>query len=152
MQEPLGIGTTRDVFQLDGNEQLVIERLKSLTSTGARLHATPLSILAEIPSGPLDLVVLSASRRSKTSSSVQRSSSGQSAESIVAKSSVESGESAELKQLWKNEFRVSAFLLSSVMVSLLHDSVGMLDELFPLRALIAAQNCLGFFALAMVST
>ena len=92
-----------------GNEQLLIERLKSFTSTGsrARLHASPLSILAdhEIPSGPLDLMGLSAVKRSKTSSSVQRSSSGQSAEFIGAESSVESGESAELKQLWKNKFR-----------------------------------------------
>ena len=31
MQDPLGIGTTRDVFQLEGKEQLVIDRLKSLT-------------------------------------------------------------------------------------------------------------------------
>ena len=78
MQDPLGIGTTQDVFQLEGKEQLVIERLKSLTSTGAKLQATPLSILAEIPSGPLDFVVSSVDKRPKTSCSVQRSSSGQS--------------------------------------------------------------------------
>ena len=130
----------------------MIGRLKSFTSTGARLHASPLSILAEIPLGPLDLMGLSAVKRSKTSSLVQRSSSGQSAEFIGAESSLESGGSAELKQLWKNKFRVSAFFLSSVIVSLLHDSVGMHDELFLLRALIAAQNCLGFLPLAMFST
>ena len=74
MRDPLRMGTTRDIFQLEGKEQLVIERLKSLTSTGAKLHATPLSILAEIPSGPLDLVVSSVDKRLETSSSVQRSS------------------------------------------------------------------------------
>ena len=79
-QDPLWIGTTRDVFQ----EQVVIDRLKSLTSTGATLHATPLSILAEIPSKPFDLVASSESNRSKISSS-----------------EVESGGSAELKQLCK---------------------------------------------------
>ena len=64
MQDALGIGTTLDVFQLEGIEQLLIERLKSFTSTGARLHAPPLSILAEISSGPLDLMGLSAVKRS----------------------------------------------------------------------------------------
>ena len=67
-------------------------------------------------------------------------------------SSIVSGGSAELKQRWKNEFRSSAFLLSSVMVSSLHDNVGIRDELFPLIALIAAQNCLGFLALATLLT
>ena len=98
MLDPLGIGTTRDVFQLKGKEQLVIERLKSLTSTGVKLHATPLSILAEMPSGPFDLVVSSVDNRPKTSS-VQRSSSGQSVGFEVTRFSVESGGSAELKQL-----------------------------------------------------
>ena len=55
MQDPLGIGTTRDVFQLEGKEQLVIDRLKSLTSTGVKLHATPLSMFAEIPLGPFEI-------------------------------------------------------------------------------------------------
>ena len=36
-------------------------------------------------------------------------------------SSVESGGSAELKQLWKNEFRTLAFLSSSVTVSSLQE-------------------------------
>ena len=101
MQDPLGIGTTRDVFQLEGKKQLVIDRLKSLTSTGAKLHATPLSIFAEIPSGPLDLVVSSASKRSKTSSSVQRSSLGQLVGSKVTKFSVDRGGSAKLKTILK---------------------------------------------------
>ena len=39
-----------------------------------------------------------------------------------------------------------------MIVSSLQDSVGIQDELFPLRALIAAQNCLGFLALAMLFT
>ena len=65
---------------------------------------------------------------------------------------MESGESVEVKQLWKKEFRASAFFLSSVMVLLLQESVGILVALDPLRALIAAQNCLGFLALDMLFT
>ena len=152
MLDPLGIGTIREVFQLEGTKQVVIERLKSLVNTGVRLHATPFSIFADMPSGPFDLVVSSASKRSNTSSSEQRSSSGHPVGSRVTVSSVVSGGSAELKQRWKNEFRSSAFLLSSVMASLLHDNVGIRDELFPLIALIAAQNCLGFLALATLLT
>ena len=38
------------------------------------------------------------------------------------------------------------------MFSLLQDSVGILDVFDPFSALIAAQNCLGFLALAMLFT
>ena len=48
---------------------------------------------------------------------------------------------AELKQLWKNEFRASAFFLSSVMFSLMQESVRIMVALDPLRALIAVQTC-----------
>ena len=68
MLDLLGIGMTQDVFQLECKEQLVIERLKSLTSTGVKRHATPLSTLAEMPSGQFDLVVSSVDNRPKTSS------------------------------------------------------------------------------------
>ena len=94
------------------------------------MHATTLSIFAEIPLGPFDLVVSSVNKRSKTSS-VQRSSLGQLVGFKVTRFSVDKGGKAELKQLWKNKFRTSAFLLSSVTVSLLQDSVGIQDELFP---------------------
>ena len=124
MLDPLGIGTIRDVFQLEGTKQVVIERLKSLVNTGVRMHATPFSIFADIPSGPFDLVVSSEDKRSNTSLE-QRRSSGHPVGSGVSDwvSSIVSGGSAELKQRWKNEFRSSAFLLSSVMVSSLHDNV-----------------------------
>ena len=112
MHDPLGISTTRDIFQLEGKDQLVIERLKILTSTETQLHATPLSILAEIPLGPFDLVVSNVDKRQETSS-VQRNSSGQSEYFKLTRFSVESGGSAELKQ---SEFRTSAFLLLSVTV------------------------------------
>ena len=126
--------------------------LKSLASTGAKLHAMPFGILAEMPFGLLDLEVSSAIRRSNTSSSVQRISSGQLVGSREAISSSESGGGTELKQLWKYEFKTSDFFLSSVTVSLLCSSVGIRDILFPLRALFAAQNCLGFLALATLLT
>ena len=77
MPDPLGIGTTLEDFQLEGTEQLVIDRLKSLTRTGAILLATPFNIFAEIPLGPLDLVVSRLDKRSRTSSSEQRRSRGQ---------------------------------------------------------------------------
>ena len=41
----------------------------------------------------------------------------------------------------------SAFILSSVIVSMLHERVGIFDELLPFSDLIADQNCLVFGAL-----
>ncbi len=51
-----GIGTTLDIFHAAGNWPVVIERLNSLQSEGAILVAVALSILADMPSGPLLLV------------------------------------------------------------------------------------------------
>ena len=45
-----------------------------------------------------------------------------------------------LKQLWKNVFMASAFFLSSVIVSVLHERVGIFDELLPFSDLTADQN------------
>ena len=52
-----------------------------------------------------------------------------------------------LKQLWKNSLIASAFFLSSVIVPVLHERVGIRDELAPFNDLIADQNCLVFGAL-----
>ena len=73
-----GIGTTDDVFQELGSLPVVIERFNNLLSTGAILTAVDFNILADILSGPFALLVSSASNNSKTSSSVQTSSGGQS--------------------------------------------------------------------------
>ena len=55
-----------------------MERLKSLVTDETMLVAVNFNILADNPSGPLDLDVSRDERRSKTSSSVQRYSSGHS--------------------------------------------------------------------------
>ena len=54
--ESFGIGTIRDAFQVDGTVALEMDKLNKCTSTGVTLPATPFSIFAEMPSGPLDLV------------------------------------------------------------------------------------------------
>ena len=58
-----------------GTLHFEIDRLKSLVTDGVILVAVNFNILADTPSGPLDLVVSRDDRRSKTSSSVQRFSS-----------------------------------------------------------------------------
>ena len=75
--DPLGMSTTLEDFQYEGTFALTIDRLKILARTGAMLFATPFNIFAEMPSGPFDLDVSSCCKRSRTSSSVHNSSSGQ---------------------------------------------------------------------------
>ena len=70
------------------------------------LVAVDFSILADNPSGPLALVVSRDARRSKTSSSVQRSSSEH---SKSCKSRVAIGGCEVLKHEWKKEFKRLAF-------------------------------------------
>jgi len=55
----LGTGTILAIFHMVGKQADAIDRLNSLVTDGAILEATALSILAEIPSGPLDLAVSS---------------------------------------------------------------------------------------------
>ena len=50
------MGTTEEVFQQVGKCPSLMEILKSLARDGAMLVAVYLSILMEIPSGPLALV------------------------------------------------------------------------------------------------
>ena len=68
------------------------------------LVAVDFSILADNPSGPLTLVVSRDARKSKTSSSVQRSSSEH---SMIrsCKSRVAIGGCEVLKHEWKKEFK-----------------------------------------------
>ena len=75
MSLAFGIGTIVDFFHILGSLQFEIDRLKSLVTDGVILAAVNFNILADTPSGPLDLVVSRNDRRSKTSSSVQRLSS-----------------------------------------------------------------------------
>lgn len=75
-----GIGMIADFFHIRGSRHFKIDRLKSFVTDGVMLVAVNFNILADTPSGPLDLVVSRDDRRSKTSSSssVQRMSSGHS--------------------------------------------------------------------------
>ena len=56
---------------------MVAYRLNSLVRLGTTASTVPLSIFAEVPSGPVDLEGLSPTIRSYTLASVQRSSNGQ---------------------------------------------------------------------------
>ena len=112
------MGTTEDVFQARGSLPVVIERLKNLVSTGAMLTAVDFNILADILSGPFALLVSRACNNSKTSSSVHRSSGGQSICSSLSESQVGViGGIDWLKQLEKKLFSMVAFSLSEVAVS-----------------------------------
>ena len=72
-----GTGTTTDDFAAWGNEPVLIDKFKSLVTTGAFAAAVALSMWSEMPSAPLAFVTFSDVRRNRTSSSVQRSCSGQ---------------------------------------------------------------------------
>ena len=72
----LGTGTILAIFHMVGKQVNAIDRLNSLVIDLAILEATAFSILAEIPSGPLDLVVSSRFNNNYTSSTVHRKSSG----------------------------------------------------------------------------
>ena len=56
---------------------MLIDKLNSLVTTGVIAAAVALSMRAEMPSGPLAFVASRDVRRNRTSSSVQRSCSGQ---------------------------------------------------------------------------
>ena len=88
----LGIRTTAEVFQAVGTFSGLIDRLKSLVRMGPILEAVSLSIIPEIPSGPLafDISRLDniSNYISNTSSSEQSNSIGQSRECKCGNSSV----------------------------------------------------------------
>ena len=77
-----GIGTTLAVFHSLGNLPLEIDRLISLEMIGAVLSAVCFSILANMPSQPVNFVVSSRASKSNTDASVDRSYSGQSSGGI----------------------------------------------------------------------
>ena len=113
-----GIGTTKDVFQALGNLPEVIERFNNLVNTGAILTAVDFNILADILSGPFALLVSSPHNNSKTSSSVQRSTGGQSIGLGLSEPLLGLIGGIEwLKQLEKKLFSMVAFSLSEVAVS-----------------------------------
>ena len=91
----LGIGTTLEDFQTEGTLTFAMDMLNGWVKIGAMLGATPLSIFAEMFSGPFDLDMSSSCKRSKTSS-VHNNSSGQIAGS-VGSGSWKSGGRAVLK-------------------------------------------------------
>ena len=67
-----------DLFQSEGNDPVLMDRLKIFVSDGEICSAVSLNILAEIPSGPLALAISRVIKSSVTSDSVHRISSGQS--------------------------------------------------------------------------
>ena len=67
-----GTGTITDFFQQVGTLAWAIDLLNSLVTEEVMLLAVNFSILAEIPSEPVDLDTSRDARRSKTSSSEQR--------------------------------------------------------------------------------
>ena len=65
-----------DIFHMVEKQADTTDRLNSLVRDGAILEATAFRILAEVPSGPLDLVASSLFINHCTSSTVHRKSSG----------------------------------------------------------------------------
>ena len=74
MSVDLGMGTTLANFQASGKQPVVSDRLNSRVRLGVTEVAVPLSILAEMSSGPVDLLQSSSATKSKMSSSVHSSS------------------------------------------------------------------------------
>ena len=75
---PFGIGVIIANFPSDGKVPVDMERLNNLCSESAMLRAVTLSILGEMPSLSVDLVVSRSVTSSNTDSSVHRSSLGHS--------------------------------------------------------------------------
>ena len=103
------MGTTNDFFQDFGNLAALMEMLNNLVKEGAMLAATPLNILADIPSGPLALLELSDVMRDMTSSHVQRSSVGTADCKSGGVGEEFRGGTVELKHSEKKVFNIFAF-------------------------------------------
>jgi hypothetical protein len=85
-----GIGTTQDLFQQWGTLGTLPsfkDKLKRAVTAGATLNAVNFSILADIPSGPFDLLT-SSDERSEISSSLQSSSLGKTPDGEETRKSV----------------------------------------------------------------
>ena len=76
MSVDLGTGTTLANFQASGKQPEVSDRLKRRVRLRVTEEAVPFNILAEMSSGPVDLLPSRLVISSKTSSSVHCSSSG----------------------------------------------------------------------------
>ena len=76
MSVDLGTGTTLASFQASGKRPVVSDWLNRRVRLGAMEVAVPLSILAEISSGPVDLLQSSSASSLRTSSSVHNNSIG----------------------------------------------------------------------------
>jgi len=74
---PLGIGVILPSFHAVGNIPVEIVRLNSSHNVQAVLKDVDLSILGEIPSLPVDLVMSRPAMSSKTDSSEHKNSAGQ---------------------------------------------------------------------------
>ena len=114
-----GIGTTEDVVQACTLGSLPV-RLRSLVSTGAILVAVDSSILAEMLSGPLALLVSSASSSSRTSSLCRGVQGGMQSLGFNRWKPLMGGTQL-LKQLEKKLFSMLAFSMSEfLIVCLMH--------------------------------
>ena len=82
MSLPLGIGTTEDFFHSLGTSPSCIDLLNKIITPLAIAGAVFLSMIAEISSGPFAFVVSRESSSSRISSSVHKSSEGQSEEVV----------------------------------------------------------------------
>ena len=107
------MGTTEEVFQQVGKCPSLMEMLKSLAMDGAMLVAVYLSILMEIPSGPLALVASKAWMYDRISSVVHRRSSeladSNSVWVCLSSSSCDRGGTDVLKQDEKYSLSMAAF-------------------------------------------
>ena len=101
----------RELFQALGTLPSFKDRLKSIVTAGAILYAVNLSILAEMPSGPLDLVVSSDASRLAILSWLHSNSSGESLGCEVARNSAKwIGACDLLEQEAKKSLRPRLFL------------------------------------------
>ena len=119
----LGTGTIRASFHASGKVLVVKDRLNNLVRLGTMASTDPLSILADMPSGPVDLEGSRLTVRLQTSASLHKSSGGQSAAG-KRKGGGESRSGGDLKQSQKKVFRSDAYSLLSETSTPLESRVG----------------------------
>ena len=125
----------RDVFQLPGTVPLEIDRLQRSVTSGAIAKAVLLSIKAEMPSGPVALVV---SRSESSLTMVHSMSLEHSSGETVTMSPIVSGATDVLKFLPKEEV---SLCVGDDAITLSVCRVGIL-QVFWSRHLILFQKCL----------
>jgi len=107
-----GIGTTEDLFHSSGTRPVRRDRFRRLVTEGVMLLAVDLSIMADIPSGPVALEVSRQDRKKWTSSSVHSRSSGMVWSALKIEVLGKRGGTARLKDVEKKSLNISAFSLS----------------------------------------